>query len=191
MTTTTAKLQQLPFYCVAPVACSVVIGLIVAHGRVFHLHSTAFQFVANSIIAAVFYYLLVLSSRRNAYFGLVLLFVLAVLTTRSTRPALILRDLLAVGGIGLSMLLYHRYFRDLVDLKFFYPPILLAGIYGVVNLITSELNFQMVRMFSPAPLSASFMSVAGQSVFLGVLIGFAVGCGIALNERFAPVATSA
>ena len=128
MASTTPKIQQLLLRCIAPIACSIVIGFSLFQGSVFNLHSHAMMIIVASVIASVFYYLLVLSSRRDAYFGLVLLFVLSLIVDRSTRPALVLRDVLAVGGIGFSMLLYYRYFRDPTHLKYFYPPILLAGI---------------------------------------------------------------
>ena len=190
MATTMSRSKQLLLYCFAPIACSIVIGLILASGRVFHLHSTAFQFVISSVIASIFYYLLVLARPRDAYLALAFLFLLEIIIARSTRPALIVRDILAVAAIALSMLIYFRYFRHPKHLRYLSPPIVLAVIYGLVNLAASSIDLFIVSMLSAWSFRESFPSIALSAIFFGMVIGFAVGCGLALNDRFAPVATN-
>ena len=190
MTTKMSKLQQLVLYCVAPVACSIVIGLVFFQGHVFDRHHRAFEFVLTSVIASIFYYLLVLTKPRDAYLGIALLFLLDLIIVRSTRPAFIVRDILAVGAIGLSMLLYFRYFRQPKHLRYLSPPLVLAAIYGLVNLAALEINLLVQSMFSIWSFKGSCLTVAGNAISLGVTIGFAVGCGLALNDRFAPVTRS-
>jgi hypothetical protein len=187
-----STVQRFFFYCIAPVACSIVIGFIFFRGQVFDGHHPASQFLWSSIIAAAFYYLLVLAKSRDAYLGLLLLaFLLIFLVTRSMRPALVLRDILAVAAIGLSILLYFRYSKESAHLRYLYPPLILAGVYGVVNLVAAEINLLILAMFPTVSLRGNYLSVAAQAVFYGVLIGFAVGCGFALNDKFAPIRTDA
>jgi hypothetical protein len=191
MTTKPSKLQQLFLYCVAPIACSIIVGFIFFHGRVPDRHNAAFQFVLTSVIASIFYYLLVLAKPRDAYLGLVLLLLFTLVTTGSTRAAFILRDTLYVGAIGLSMLLYFRYFPRPGHLRYLYPPIVLAVIYGLVNVVASEINLLIISMFSTWSFRDSCLTVASNAISFSVVIGFAVGCGLALNDRFAPLETHA
>lgn len=180
------KLQQLLLYCIAPVVCSVVIGFVFFHARVFDRHHPAFQFIAISVIASIFYYLLILARPRDAFLGLAFLLVLQFIIARSTRPVFILRDLLFVGAIGLAILLYFRYFRRPRRPAHLYPPIVLAVFYGLAYLVAGEVNLLIISMFSTLSFRESYLTVASSTVPFGIAVGFAVGCGFALNDKFAP-----
>jgi len=135
--------------------------------------------------------MLVLARRRDAYLGLVLLFLLQLIFARSTRAAFILRDILYVGAIGLSIFLYFQYFRRLRRFRYLVPPIVLAVTYGLAYLVSREINLLILAMFSTSSFRESYLTIAESSIPFGFVIGFAVGCGLALNDKFAPIAINA
>jgi hypothetical protein len=159
-------------------------GLVFSGGNVFDRHFGAFQFVWSSVVASVFYNLLMYVRPRDAYLALILLFFLTLLTTGSTRPAFILRDVFYVGGIGVSIFVYSGYFNEHRVHNYWYPAFMLAGIYGVVNVAGLEVHSGITRSLSMESTGGDVVSLASTGSYFGVLIGFAVGFGIALNEKW-------
>jgi hypothetical protein len=177
------KVQQF-FQCsVVPILCSIIVGLVFYQENVFNRHYGAFQFVWSGIVASVFYYLLVFVRSRDAFLGLIILLFLTFLTTESTRIAFILRDIFYVVGIGSSIFIYFKYFRQGSSLNYAHSAFLLAGIYGILDIITSEIHLGILRSFAMEDAGGTVVSLASTTAFFGVLIGFAVGFGIALSER--------
>ena len=183
MTTSRSKVQQFILYALLPVVCSIVIGYVFNRENVFEPHYAAFQFVWSAFVASLFFYLLIFLRSRDAFLGLILLYVLTVLTTRSTQLVFLLRDLVYVGAIGLSIFLYFKYFRQDAVANYAYTPFMLAGIYSVVNIVSTEILLGIHRTFGVDDIRGDILNVASTSAVFGVLIGFAVGCGISLNER--------
>jgi hypothetical protein len=184
MATSSSKVQQFILLCVAPIICSIAVGYLFDQGNVFNRHYGAFQFLWSAVVASMFYYLLVFLRMRDALLGLLLLFFLTFVTTQSTRAAFVLRDIFYFGGLGLSIVVYFKYFRLGSSDNYAYAPFMLAGIYAVAYIITSEIHMGILQAFvmETAPMG-NMVSLASTSAFFGVLIGFAVGCGISLNER--------
>ncbi len=187
MTRSVSKVQQFILQAIVPILCSIAIGFVFNQGNVFDRHYGAFQFVWSGVVASVFYYLLVFVRLRDAVLGFMVLFLLTFLTTESTRLAFILRDIFYVGGIGLSIFIFFRYFRQSLAHNFAYAPFMLAGIYAVMYMVTSEIHWGILRTFVMEDTGGSAVGLASTATFFGVLIGFAVGCGIALNEKLAGI----
>lgn len=190
MITSRSRVQQFLCQSVVPIICSVLIGFIFYQSHVFNRHYGAFQFVWSSVVASVFYYLLGYLRTRDAFLGLLLLFFLTLLTTESTRFAFILRDIFYVGAIGISIVTYFKYFRDKRRDNRAYPPFVLAGIYAVVYMIASEIHLAIIQTFAMENTGGDVVSLASTSAFYGVLVGFAVGAGIAVNEELSRVQTN-
>lgn len=192
-----SKIQQFMLLCIAPIICSIAVGYLFEQGNVFNRHYGAFQFLWSAVVATMFYYLLVFLRLRDALLGLILLLFLTFLTTESTRPAFILRDIFYIGGIGLSIYFYSKYSQRGSAGNDAYPPFLVAGIYAIVSIATSEIHLLVLQALAmETPPMGTMLGLASTSAFFGALIGFAVGCGILLNERLwetkkAPAKTTA
>ncbi len=180
MTSNGSKLQQFLFNCVAPVICSIALGSLIYGSNVFNRTQGAFQFLWSPIVASVFYYLLVFVRSRDADLGLIILLFLTLVTTRSTHTAFILRDIFYVGATGGSMLIYFRYFKQGANLSAGYTACTVAGIYGLVFIVCSEIHLLILRAFGLEHTGGNAISLASATAFFGLLIGFAVGAGITI-----------
>ena len=178
-----SKVQQFLVQSVVPIACSIVVGFVFFGGEVFNRHTGAFQFLWSAVVASVFYYLLVLARPRDAYLGFIILLCLTFLTTGSRHLSYILRDIFFIGAIGLSIFLYFKYYRNQASHTFGYPAFMLAGIYAVLYIIAVECHMVILQTFAMEHSGGNATSLATAGAFYGVLIGFAVGAGIALNEK--------
>jgi len=187
MAISSSKVQEFIIKSIAPIFCSIVVGFVFYQWDVFNRYYTAFQFVWSGVVASMFYYLLIFLRPRDALLGFILLLFFTFLTTGSTRVAFILRDIFYSGGIGLSIFIYFKYFRPVAPPMYAYPAFMLAGIYGVVYIIASEIHLGILRAFLMEETGGTFLGVATSIAFFGVSIGFAVGCGIGLNEKLSTV----
>jgi len=183
MSSTGSKVQQFMLYALVPIICSIVLGFVFYQDGVFDRQHGSFQFVWSGVVASLFYYLLAFLRSRDAYLGLFVLLILTFTTTQSTHAAYILRDIFYIAAIGVSILIYFKYFRQSAHINIAYPAITLAGIYAVVYIIASEIHLGILRTFAMEDTGGSFISIASSTAFFGVLIGFAVGSGITFAEK--------
>jgi hypothetical protein len=185
METPASRVQAIIINSILPVLCSIIIGFVIYQFRVFDRQFGAFQFVWTSIVGSVFYYLLVNLRSRDAFAGFLLLLMLTFLTTSSTRLAYILRDIFYVAAIGASIFVYFKYFSQIPIGNYAYPPFMLAGIYAVFYMIASEIHFGILSAFGMEGTGGTVIGLASTTSYFGVLIGFAIGTGIALNPKLA------
>jgi hypothetical protein len=190
MQATSSKVQQFLLHALVPVVSSVVLGFVFYQEGVFNRYHGSFQFVWSSVVASIFYNLLVFLRPREAYLGLFVLLLLTFVTTHSTHAAYILRDIFYVGAIGVSILIYFNHFRQRAHINVAYPAITLAGLYAITYIIASEVHLVILRSLAMEDTGGSFVSIASTTAFFGVLIGFAVGSGITIAEKlFAKTST--
>jgi hypothetical protein len=183
MSESRSKVQQFIMWSIVPIVCSIVVGFIFFQESIFDRHNGVFQFLWSGVVASVFYYLLVFVRPRDTAVGFVVLLFLTFLTTESTRPALILRDIFYIGAIGVSVYLFFKHLRQDSPFHCAHSAFLLAGIYGIVYVIASEIHLGIVRSLLMEDTGGN-PRLAFNTAFFGLLIGFAVGLGIALNEKF-------
>jgi hypothetical protein len=107
---------------------------------------------------------------------------LTFLTTESTRPAFILRDIFYIGAVGASVFIYFNYFKQGAQSNYAYSAVTLGGIYGVVYIIASEIHLGIIRGLGMENTGGDFVGLAATGAFFGVLIGFAVGAGITIAQ---------
>jgi hypothetical protein len=155
-------------------------GFLFYQDGVFDRTHGSFQFLWSAVVASVFYYLLIFLRPRDAYLGFLLLLILTFVTTQSTRPAFILRDIFYVGAVGVSILIYFKYFKQGAHLNYGYSAVTLAGIYGMVYIIASEIHLTIIRGLHLEDTGGNFVGIAATTAFFGTLIGFAVGAGITI-----------
>jgi hypothetical protein len=183
MRTTSSRVQQFLLHALVPIVSSVVLGFVFYQDGVFNQQHGSFQFVWSGVVASIFYYLLVFLRPREAYLGLFVLLLLTFVTTHSTHAAYILRDIFYVGAIGVSVLIYFNHFRQRAHINLAYPAITFAGLYAIIYIIASEVHLGLLRILAMEDTGGSFVSIASSTAFFGVLIGFAVGCGITVAEK--------
>jgi len=179
-----SKIQHFIMLAIVPIACSVLLGYIFFQEKVFDRHYGVFQFVSSGTIASVFYYLLQYVRLRDAIVGGVVLFFLTLLATESSTVPYILRDFIYVGGTALSVFVYARYFQGFQNSNPLYASFLLGGIYGIVYIAASEFHFVLIRSIGSGNAGSDTITIAENTAFFGILIGFAVGTGITLNARW-------
>ena len=177
-------IQQILLHSLIPVVCSAAIGFLYYRWNIFNPQFPRFQFVQSAAIASVFYYSLMYLSRRNAFGVLLILFLLVLLGSRSTRLMYVLRDFFYTAAIAGAVLLYVRQLQGNPSLRGQYLGLVFSGILGVCTIVVWSIQYFIVqylyRVHPPIPLM-SFFSVAA---FYGFLIGLGVGVGIVVNRRF-------
>jgi hypothetical protein len=178
-----SKIQRFMLHALVPIGCSVALGFVFYQDGVFNSYHGSFQFVWSAVVASVFYYLLLFLRARDAYLGFLLLLLLTFVTTRSTQPALILRDILYIAAIGASVFIYFHYFRQSAKPNSMYPAVTLGGIYGAVYIIASEIHLGIIHGLGMIDTGGTIVSMAATAAFFGLSIGFAVGGGIALADK--------
>jgi hypothetical protein len=184
MSRMTSSILQFLLRCVAPVTCSIAVGFLFYREIVFDRHYGAFQFLWTAVVAASFYYLLLMARPRDAALGAVILLFLTFLTTGSTHAAYVLRDIFYWGGIIASVWLYVRYFRGDGSPAYDRPGFLLGGLYAIVMIVASEIHLAVLQALAMESTGGNVVGLATTCAFFGVLIGFAVGSGFAINARF-------
>ena len=187
MATSTRRVERFILQSLLPILCSIIVGFAFSQFRVFDREYSAFQFFWSAVVASLFYHLLIYARSRDAILGLVILFFVTILTTGSNRPAFVLRDIFYVGAIGLNVFVYFKYFRQEHFHNYIYPAFTLAGIYGIIYIASCELLLGVIRNLAMESIARDVFSLASASAYFGVLIGFAVGAGIALNEKLTDV----
>jgi hypothetical protein len=179
-----SKVQQFILHALVPIICSIVVGYIFYQDGVFNRSHGSFQFLWSAVVASVFYYLLVYLRPRDAYLGLLILFLLTLVTTESTRPAYILRDIFYVAAIGASVFIYFRYFRKGADINYAYSGVILAGIYGLVYGVATVMLLAVQQAFAMESTGGVIdMNMISTTAGFGLWIGFAVGAGITLADK--------
>jgi hypothetical protein len=176
-------IQQIVLHSILPVICSSLIGFLFYRWRVFSPYSPAFQFVQVAAVASIFFYSLVYARTRNAYAVLLILFLLTLLITRSTRPMWILRDLVETGGIAAAVLLYARLVRTNSVLQHQYFGLMFSGIFGLCNTIAWSLQLFFVQYIFSKHQPVNLISFISMAASYGFLIGLGVGVGIVINRR--------
>jgi hypothetical protein len=179
-----SKVQSFILHTLVPIICSIVVGYIFYQDAIFDVHYGSFQFVWSAVVASVFYYLLAYLRLRDALLGLLVLFLLTLVTTGSTRPTYILRDIFYVAAIGTSVFLYFTYFKRGASSNYGYTAVVLAGLYGLIYAVASVLLLGVDQAFALEGTAGRMMTqTIHTTAGFGLLIGFAVGAGITLADR--------
>jgi hypothetical protein len=184
MAKTLTNVQRFLQWSIVPVLCSMLVGYLLFQDNIFNRTYGVFQFTWSAVVAAIFYYMLVMLRQRDAVLGLIVLFGLTLLTTGSTTFSNITRDILYFGSTVASSYVYFLYFRSDTPENYARPAFLFGGIYGILYSIAIAAQVIIVRNFVPGDPEAAISHVVTNGAFFGVLIGFAVGAGISINEKF-------
>lgn len=179
------KLQRFILSSIIPIACSFVVGMLFFPREMFMPHMAAFQFVVTGIAASLFYSLVISVESRWTYAALLIIFGIQLTIDRSLGVVLILRDVFYIGGMGLAVILYVNYFRERKSVLF--QGVAFSGLYSLIVVAATEIDIFLIKLFG---LHTRFLFETRSPyylalpVFLAVLIGFALGVGIAIDEKF-------
>jgi hypothetical protein len=175
--------QQILLHSIIPIVCSGAIGFLVSRwGRV-GSYPYVLQFIMDATLASFFFYALAYLRKRDAYAVLLILFLLTLLVTRSTRPMYVLRDLVNTGGLAAAVLLYARLVRRNPDPHYQYYGFVFSGILGVCNIVAWCLQFFVVEFVFSKHQQVDFMRFVWFAGFIGFLVGLGVGVGILINRK--------
>ncbi len=177
------KTTQFLAYAILPVMSSILLGLLLCGTAIFNPYNMVAQFVTTSIIASLFYSLLVNRNVRDAYAGLFVLLVLTIVYTHSHTGIYILRTILYAAGIGAAVHLYFTYFKAGANTNYMFSAVTLAGLYAASCVISSEMYLAILRFADQYSTSQTVEGIAIINAFFGSAIGFAIGAGITVANK--------
>ena len=154
---------------------SVLIGFIFFNTSIFIPTRTNFQFVMSGFYGALFLSLLEYKSIREQTFGMVIMLLinLILFTGKFLSMAYLIRDVFYLGGLFLSLILYHQFIKRKPQLKYYLRSFALALFYGLINTVCISIVF-IINAKVGFPL-LDFIYARARD---GILIGFGIGLGI-------------
>ena len=154
---------------------SVLIGFIFFNTSIFIPTRTNFQFTISGFYGALFFSLLEYKSIREQTFGMVIMLLinLILFTGKFFSIAYLIRDVFYLGGLFLSLKLYHQFIKRNPQLKYYLRSFALALFYGLINTVCISIVF-IINAKVGFPL-LDFIYARARD---GILIGFGIGLGI-------------
>jgi len=154
---------------------SILIGFIFFNTSIFIPTRTNFQFVMSGFYGALFLSLLEYKSIREQTFGMVIMLLinLILFTGKFLSMAYLIRDVYYLGGLFLSLILYHQFIKRKPQLKYYLRSFALALFYGLINTVCISIVF-IINAKVGFPL-LDFIYARARD---GILIGFGIGLGI-------------
>lgn len=177
-----ALLKNILLRSILPIACSAAIGFLISRWGRFGLYPYVLQFVSDATVASLFFYSLSYLRKRDAYAVLLILFLLTLLFTGSTRPMYVLRDLLNTFGLAAAVVFYERLVRRNPDLQHQYYGLVFSGMLGVCNIVAWCLQFFFVEFVFSKHQAVDFVRFVSFAAFVGFFVGLGVGVGIVVNQ---------
>jgi len=176
-------LERILLLSILPTVCSTAIGFVFFRTSALNIHLPTFEFVHVAVVASVFFYSIVYLGKRNASAVFLLLFLLTLLLTRSTRLMWVVRDFVDTCGIAAAVLLYERIVRESSGRRREYFGFLFSGILGVCCILAWSLQFVFVQYLYRAHEPMKYLSLVYMAGFLGFFVGLGIGIGIMLNRK--------
>lgn len=154
---------------------SILIGFIFFNTSIFIPQKTNFQFVMAGLYGSLFFSVLEYKSIREQLFTIIILLVLQLIifTGRYISIAYIIRDVFYLGGLFLSIKLYHLFIKRNVNIKFYLRSFALVLYYGLINTIFISIVFIMNSSATFPPMYFIYARARD-----GILIGLGIGLGL-------------
>ena len=153
----------------------VLIGFIFYNSSIFITTRTDFQFVAAGFYGALFFSFLEYRPVREQIFVMIIILImnLIIFTGKSLSTAYVIRDILYLGGLFLSIKLYHQFIKKNPKVKYYLRSFALALIYGLLN-VASVTIIYIINANANIPPVSFIYAIARY----GILIGLGIGLGI-------------
>lgn len=175
-----AEMKKNKFYLIIlmtffGLAGSVLIGVIFYNRSVFIPYNIGFQFVMVGLYGALFFSLLEYESPKVQILVMlsILIFQLIVFTGKHISTAYIIRDVLYLGGLFLSVKLYHYFLKSNPGVKYYLRSLALVLFYGVINVLVICIIY-IINSGQGLPPFHYLYVMAGY----GILIGLGIGLGL-------------
>jgi hypothetical protein len=154
---------------------SILIGFIFFNTAVFVPTTTNFQFVMAGLYGSLFFSLLEYKNIREQLFAIIIILFLQLIifTGRYISIAYIIRDVFYLGGLFLSIKLYHLFIKRNMKIKYYLRSFALVLFYGLINTVFISIVFiiNSDAIFPPM----DFIYVLAK---YGILIGLGIGLGL-------------
>jgi hypothetical protein len=156
-------------------AGSVLIGFIFYNKSIFIPYTVTFQFVMIGLYGALFFSFLEYESLKAHILVMVtiLIFQLVVFTGKQISMAYLIRDVIYLGGLFLSVKLYHHFLKSNPRVKYYLRSLALVLFYGVINVLAICIIYIINSKQGFPPLHYLYV-MAGY----GILIGLGIGLGL-------------
>jgi len=154
---------------------SILIGFIFFNTAIFVPTTTNFQFVMTGLYGSLFFSLLEYKNIREQLFAIIIILFLQLIifTGRYISIAYIIRDVFYLGGLFLSIKLYHLFIKRNVKIKYYLRSFALVLFYGLINTVFFSIVFIINADTTFPPMD--FIYVVAKD---GILIGLGIGLGL-------------
>ena len=172
-------------HIIIPVVCCLIPGYILYPEFIFQPYLTTFQIVTTAIMGSVFLAALKITGIKNSTGILLILFVLnSMLFTKPLESGYVLRDIFHYAGLFFSILFFFRIFYSKSPPALY--PVYIAIIFAVVFFIAISILSLIKSIKMDEPLTY-YMETVTYPVLIDVLIGFCIGVGTFIADRYLPL----
>lgn len=154
---------------------SLIIGFIFFKTSIFAYSNPDIQFLTAGFIGALFFSLLEYKSARTQIYSMIFILILhlIIFSGKHLSGISIVRDAFYLGGLFLTVKIYHLFMKKNPQIKYYLRSLALALFYGLLNSI-SILGLFLVYSKGELPPINLVYSIARN----GILIGLGMGIGI-------------
>jgi hypothetical protein len=155
---------------------SILIGFIFYNTAIFHSSRSNFLFITAGLYGALFFSLLHYKNFKAQVFGMIIIFFLnlIVFEGKFISLAYFIRDICFLGGLFLSIKLYHLFLERNKNVKFYLRSLALACTFGLLNILSGTIIF-LINSGWVFPPPLRFVYLLSR---YGVLIGLGIGLGL-------------
>jgi hypothetical protein len=159
----------------------ILAGMLFYRLRLFDPAYPYFQIVELGFIGAVLFPLFLYREKKETALAIILLFILHFIIFRSTRPGLIIRDIIIISSAVVSVMLYAVYLVPVIKRKYKILKVFsLSFLYALVN----ALAFTLLMIIQYIFFDISWRGF-GDALFRYVQYGFIIGFGLSVGFNFA------
>ena len=154
---------------------SIIIGFIFFDTIIFNYRTTGFQFIMSGVYGSLFFSLLEYKSLREQFFGIIFILILHLLifTGKHLTINYVIRDIIYLGGLFLSITLYHQYISRNTHLKLYLRSLALVVFYGIINTLFISI-LQMIKTNAGFPPIGFIFNIGRISVMVALGIGLGI-----------------
>lgn len=154
---------------------SILIGFIFFNTAIFVPTTTNFQFVMTGLYGSLFFSLLEYKNIKEQLFAIIIILFLQLIifTGRYISIAYIIRDVFYLGGLFLSIKLYHLFLKRNIKIKYYLRSFALVLFYGFINTVFFSIVFIINAEATFPPMDFIYMVAKD-----GILIGLGIGLGL-------------
>ena len=169
------KTYQIILMTILGMLGSILIGFIFYRFSIFNIYMTHFQFIACGFYGSLFFGLLDYESGKTQLGSMIamIFFNLVIFTGKSLSAAYIIRDFFYLGGLFLSLKLYHQFIKRNPNIKYYIRSLALSFIYGLIAVACGSIIYILNEKISFPPIN--FIYMLGR---YGIFIGLGIGLGL-------------